>query len=768
MDTTLVVFLAVVAALVLLGGLVFLVPGLRRPLISRPVMRLMAGVLPAMSDTERAALAAGTVWWDADLFSGRPDWARMLETPLPGLSRQEEAFLAGPVDRLCAMVDDWQTTLDSDLAPEVWDFLKENGFFGMIIPTEYSGLGFSARAHSEVITRLSSRSVALAVTVMVPSSLGPAELLLHYGTEEQKRFYLPRLASGEEMPCFALTEPGAGSDAASITSSGVVCRGSYQGREVLGMRLNWDKRYTTLSSVATLIGLAFRLQDPDGLLGGEEDRGITVALIPADLSGVEIGDRHDPLGIPFHNGPTRGTDVFVPLSAIIGGAERAGEGWQMLMQSLAAGRSISLPSQAVGGAELAARTAGAYATVREQFGLAIGRFEGIEEPLARIGGSTYLMNAARTVTASAVDLGERPSVLSAVVKQSLTEQMRRVVTDAMDIVGGAGISRGPNNILANSHIAAPIGITVEGANILTRTLIIFGQGALRCHPFARLEMEAVAAGDLKAFDTAFFGHVRHVMRNTLRCARLALSGGRLGAIAAPAAVRRPLRELDRLSAAFAVTADAAMASLGGDLKRREKLSGRLADALTWLYLGTATVKRYTDDGYPEADRHAFLWATETAACEIRLALSGFMDNLPSRFTARLLRALVFPWGSRATPPSDRRGTAVARGLLEGGEFWQRLTRHIYVPAHDQPGLGRLERALSQVLAARPVGLKLKQALREGTLGAQPADTLAARAEAAGILTAEECRLWENAREARAAAVSVDAAPARQESVAPVC
>jgi len=760
MDTTLVVLLAAAAVLLALGGLVLLVPGLRRPLISRPVMRVMAAVLPAMSATERAALQAGTVWWDADLFSGRPGWDRMLGTPLPGLSRQEEAFLAGPVDRLCAMVDDWQSTLDSDLSPEVWDFIKENGFFGMIIPTEFGGLGFSARAHSEVITRLSSRSVAAAVTVMVPNSLGPAELLLHYGTEEQKRFFLPRLASGEEIPCFALTEPGAGSDAASITSSGVVCRGPYQGRDVLGMRLNWDKRYTTLSSVATLIGLAFRLSDPDGLLGGDEDRGITVALIPADLPGVEIGERHDPLGVPFHNGPTRGDDVFVPLSAIIGGAERAGEGWQMLMQSLAAGRAISLPSQAVGGAELAARTVGAYATVREQFGLAIGRFEGIEEPLARIGGSTYLMNAARTVTAAAVDLGERPSVISAVVKQALTEQMRRVVTDAMDIVGGAGISRGPNNILANSHIASPIGITVEGANILTRTLIIFGQGALRCHPFARLEMDAVATGDLKAFDAAFFGHVRHVIRNTLRCARLSLSGGRLGAVAAPAAVRRQVRDLDRLSAAFAVTADAAMASLGGDLKRREKLSGRLADALTWLYLGTAAVKRYTDDGYPAADRDAFLWATETAVCEIRSALSGFMDNLPSRFTARVLRLLVFPWGSRAVPPSE--------GLLEGGEFWQRVTRHIYVPAHDQPGLGRLERALSRVLAARPVGLKLKQALRDGKVVALPADSLARRAEAAGVLTAGESRIWQDAHEARTAAVSVDAAPARQESTAPVC
>lgn len=767
MATTIQVLLFLPVGLILLASLVLAVPAMRRSVISRPVMKFMAGVLPRMSDTERIALEAGTVWWDAELFSGRPDWRGMLATRLPGLSRQEEAFLSGPVEKICAMTDDWQTTLDHDLAPEVWTFLKENGFFGIIIPTGYGGLGFSARAHSDIITRLSSRSVALAVTVMVPNSLGPAELLLHYGTEEQKRFYLPRLASGEEIPCFALTEPSAGSDAASIVSEGVVCNGLYQGREVLGMRLNWNKRYTTLSSVATLIGLAFRLSDPQRLLGGEEDLGITVALIPTDLPGVEIGARHDPLGVAFHNGPTHGRDVFVPLSAIIGGAERTGQGWQMLMQSLAAGRAISLPSQSVGGAELVTRTVGAYATVREQFGLPIGRFEGIEEPLARIGGLTYLMNAARTVTAAAVDLGERPSVVSAVVKHALTEQLREVINDAMDITGGAGISRGPNNILANAYMAAPIGITVEGANILTRTLIIFGQGALRCHPYARLEMETVARGDLAAFDRAFFGHVGFVLRNTLRAFGLGLTNGRLGGPAVDGPVARTVARLDRLSAGFALIVDAAMASLGGDLKRREKLSGRLADGLTWLYLGTAAVKRYRDDGCPAEDRDAFLWAGDLAVWKIQQALTGFLDNLPSRPLAWGLRRLIFPWGARAVPPSDRLGAGVARGLLEGGALFQRLTRHMYIPAHDEPGLGRLERALSLVLAARPLQARLKDAIRQGKVAPVPVVDLAARAEAAGVLTGEEAGLWQQAVAARADAVSVDAAPAASRETVPV-
>ncbi len=474
------------------------------------------------------------------------------------------------------MVNEWEVFQAGDLPPEVWDFIARHRFFGMIIPEEYGGLEFSAAAHSAVVTKLASRSATVAVTVMVPNSLGPAELILHYGTEEQKRQYLPRLASGEDIPCFALTGPEAGSDAAATQSVGIVCRGTYLGEEVLGMRLNWRKRYITLGPVATLIGLAFRLRDPDGLLGGEEDLGITCALIPADLPGIEIGARHDPMGVPIHNGPTCGYDVFVPLDFIIGGRERAGQGWRMLMESLAAGRSISLPSLAGASAELAARVVGAYATVREQFDTPIGRFEGIEEPLARIGGLTYVMNAARTLTAGAVDAGERPSVLSAIVKAYLTEAMRQVVNDAMDIRAGAAICRGPRNILANAYQAVPIGITVEGANILTRSMIIYGQGAIRSHPYVQEEMRAVAERDVARFDRAFFGHVGHVVSNAVRAVLLGLTNGRLVRPPVRGKVKRFFGQLTRMSAAFTLISDAAMATLGGQLKRREKISGRLA------------------------------------------------------------------------------------------------------------------------------------------------------------------------------------------------
>ncbi|HAA91396.1 MAG TPA: acyl-CoA dehydrogenase, partial [Rhodospirillaceae bacterium] len=499
----------------------------RRTLISPALLKVVKRILPSMGETERIALEAGTVWWDRDLFSGRPDWKKLLAFQPKPLTDVEEAFMEGPVEELCRMADDWQIHQDRDLPPEIWNFIKKHKFFGMIVPEEYGGLGFSAIGHSAVITKLSSRSVPLGTTVMVPNSLGPAELLLHYGTEEQKKHYLPRLATGEDIPCFALTEPEAGSDAASPRSHGIVCKGEVDGKEVLGMRLTWNKRYITLAPVATVVGLAFRLFDPDGLLGDEEDIGITCALIPRDTPGVEIGRRHDPMGVPFQNGPISGSDVFVPLDYIIGGEKGAGQGWRMLMDCLAAGRSISLPSLSVAAAEMTARTAGAYATVREQFGLPIGRFEGIEEPLARIGGYAYLMDAARRITCGAVDAGEKPAVLSAVIKAYCTDAMRHVVNDGMDIQAGAGICRGPRNILGRSFIAVPIGITVEGANILTRSMIIYGQGAIRAHPFVHDEMEAAEAGDVRRFDNALFGHINLVMCNGMRAWILGLTGSRL-------------------------------------------------------------------------------------------------------------------------------------------------------------------------------------------------------------------------------------------------
>jgi acyl-CoA dehydrogenase len=746
------VALAAFAALAVVFGL----PGLRVALVARPILPIVARILPRLGDTERVALEAGSVWWDGELFSGRPDWNALLAFPLGRLGERERAFLDGPVDDLCAMLDDWEITQSGDLPPEAWRHLAEHGFFGLIIPEEYGGLGFSALAHSAVVTQLASRSLTAAVTAMVPNSLGPAELLLHYGTEAQKRHYLPRLARGEEIPCFALTGPEAGSDAAATESVGIVCRGPWEGREVLGMRLSWRKRYITLGPVATLIGLAFRLRDPDHLLGDREDLGITCALVPAKLPGIEIGDRHDPLGVPFQNGPNRGRDVFVPLDSIIGGAARAGQGWRMLMESLAAGRSISLPSVAVGGAQVAARTVSAYGMVREQFDTPIGRFEGVEEPLARIGGLTYAMDAARVLTASAVDAGEKPVVLSAIVKAYLTECMRQVVNDAMDIRAGAAIMRGPRNILARAYAGAPIGITVEGANILTRSMIIYGQGAIRCHPFVQEEMAAAAAGDLRRFDAAFFGHVGFVFTSAARALVLGASGGRLARAPVADDTARFFQRLSRASAAFALVSDACMATLGARLKRREKITGRLADALAWMYLASATLERFHAEGALERDLPFARWACRHALAEVDRALTGVLDNLPARPVAWLLRPLVFPLGRRARGPDDRLGAEVARALLDDRDARAALTRSIFVPPPEEPGLGRLETALDKATAALAVEKKLREAVRSGRIDHAPGGRLADLALEAGVIDSDEHKRLRDADEARDLAIEVDA------------
>ena len=747
---------AAAGGVVVLAALVFGVAAIRRRLISAPVMRALASFLPAMGDTERIALEAGTVWWDGELFSGAPDWRKLLGFEVRRISDRERAFLDGPVEELCRMIDDWRIWQDRDLPPEVWDYLKRERFFGMIIPEAFGGLGFSAIAHSAVIAKVASRSVAAACTIMVPNSLGPAELLLHYGTDDQKSHYLPRLARGEELPCFALTEPHAGSDAAAGRSHGVVCHGRLDGSEVLGIRLTWNKRYITLAPVATVIGLSFRLQDPDGLLGGEEDLGITCALIPSDLPGIEIGDHHDPMGVPFANGPITGSDVFVPLDAVIGGRDGIGQGWRMLMECLAAGRSVSLPSLSVGAVELAARTAGAYATIREQFNLPIGRFEGIEEALARIGGHAYFMNAARVLTCAAVDAGEKPAVLSAVVKAYLTDGMRHVVNDAMDILAGAGICRGPRNILGRGFVGVPIGITVEGANILTRSLIIFGQGSIRCHPFVHDEMEAIGGGDPVRFDRAFFGHVNFVFRNATRAFLLGLTGGRLAAAPTADATAGTFRALTRYSAAFALVTDAALGTLGGALKRREKITGRLADALAWLYLASAALKRFHDDGRPDGDLPVLEWSCTLALWRIEAAIGGVLDNLPNRWVAALLRPLVFPWGRRRRGPDDRLGAAVARSLLDGGRLRSRLTANVYLPGAHEDGLGRLEAALEKVVAARVPREKVLDAVRAGRLGRSPEETLAERAREAGVIDDAGRDRLAAAETARDEAIQVDA------------
>ena len=709
----------------------------RRALITPQVFKLIAPILPVMSQTEKDALDAGTVWWDGELFSGAPNWKQLFAFKPRELSTEEQAFLDGPVNEVCSMLTEWEVNQKGDLPPEVWDFLKVNGFFGLIIPKQYGGKGFSAYGHSAIIARLSTRSTVLSVSVMVPNSLGPAELLLHYGTEEQKDHYLPRLADGRDMPAFALTEPTAGSDAASMTSNGVVCHGEWEGQQVLGIRLNWDKRYITLAAISTVLGLAFKLEDPDGLLGTKSSYGITVALIPSDLPGIDNSERHDPLGIPFFNGPTRGKDVFVPLDFILGGAKNAGKGWRMLMDSLAAGRGISLPSLSCGGAQLATRTVGAYASVRRQFGMPIGRFEGIEEPIARIAGSTYFLDATRRLTVGAIDAGEKPAVLTAICKRWMTETLRDAVTDGMDVVGGAGIVRGPRNILSSGYVGAPISITVEGANILTRSMIVFGQGAIRCHPFAQKEIQAAANKDMGAFDSAFFGHVGFVFQNASRGTLLALTGGHLAGSPVHGPTSYYVKQLTRLSAGFSITADMAMGTLGGQLKRMEKLTGRLADVLAWLYIGSATLHRFHNEGCPERDLPYMRWAAQTALYEAEQALVGVLRNLPVRPVGVLLKMALFPAGARMTPPSDRLGGKVARGVLFDGEARVSLTPDVFLPPADEPGLGRLEAALAAAILARPIQKRMSEAVKAEKLERKPSSTLAARALAAGLITPEE-------------------------------
>jgi acyl-CoA dehydrogenase len=744
-----VVLLAALAAL-------FGVPQLRRHLVSRFVMPVFAKALPRLGNTERIALEAGTVWWDGDLFGGMPDWQKLLDFQPRPLSAEEQAFLDGPTEELCRRISDWEIYQQRDLPAPIWDYIKQQRFFGMILPKEYGGLGFSALAHSRVVTRIASRSVTAAVTVMVPNSLGPGELLLHYGTDEQKQRWLGPLARGEEIPCFALTGPEAGSDAAATQSEGIVEKRTIDGKEVLGLRLNWKKRYITLAPVATLIGLAFRLKDPNKLIGDQEDRGITCALIPRATQGVEIGLRHDPMGVPFQNGPTVGRDVFVPLDeAIIGGREQIGQGWRMLMESLAAGRSISLPALSIGAAQMATRICGAYATVREQFDTPIGRFEGIEEPLARIAGMTYLMTATRTLTCGALDAGEKPAVIGNIAKAYLTDAMRQVVSDAMDIRAGSAIQRGPRNALAPAWDAVPIGITVEGANILTRTMIVYGQGAIRCHPFVQKEIDAVAKSDLAAFDHAIFGHVNLFVTRAIRAKLLALSGSRLAGVPRTEDTARYYQHLSRFSAAFTIVSDTAMGTLGGSLKRREKLSGRLADALAYLYLASAALKRYHDEPKTRPNYALACWSAELCLYRIQEALRGVLYNLPVRWLAVLLRLAIFPLGARFRLPSDRLGSEVARDILEDREARRSLTADVFVPPADEPGLGALEAALDKAVRAIPIETKLRDAVRAGKLDHAPGYLLDELGVAGGVISGEEYERLNEARDARDEAIAVD-------------
>ena len=741
------------------------VPPVRRTVISNPMLALYRRILPDMSQTEKEAIDGGTVWFDGDLFSGKPDWDKLLATPEARLTPEELAFLDGPTEELCAMVEDWEVTHERyDLPPAVWKFIKDKGFLGMIIPKSYGGLGFSALAHSAVVMKLSTRSNAAAVSVMVPNSLGPAELLLHYGTEEQKNHYLPRLAKGQEIPCFALTSPEAGSDAASIPDFGVVCKGMYQGREVLGMRVTWDKRYITLGPIATLLGLAFRLYDPENLLGKGEDLGITCALVPTDHPGVNIGRRHLPLNAVFQNGPNSGTDVFMPLEWIIGGPAYAGKGWMMLMNCLAAGRSISLPTSSVGGAKAMARYTGAYARVRSQFKTPIGKLEGVEEALGRIAAHAYMMDAARIMTAGSLDAGEKPSVISAIMKYHMTERLRKVVDDAMDIQGGKGICLGPNNWTGRGYQAVPVAITVEGANILTRSLMVFGQGAIRCHPYVLREMRAAkemqGAEAQREFDAAFSGHVVHSTLNGLRSLFHGLTGAVFAAApeGASPATRGYYKDVSRLSAGFAFMADVSMLVLGGTLKRREKISARLGDVLSMMYLVSCTLKRFEDTGRPEADLPLLHWSVQDALHQAQTAIDSILANFPNRFVALALRAVLLPLGKPFRAPSDELNHQCASLLLEHSEARERLTAGMYLPKAPVDATGKLEAAFSATIACEPIEAKLRQAVRDGRLVRRMQEDLGQLAFEQGVIDAAEFARWQDKEALRKEVIKVDDFP----------
>ena len=772
----LIVLTGTMVALTLFGGVavtgwlcylltiaIFAVPAIRQTIISQKALSLFKKVLPAMSQTEKEALEAGTVWWEAELFKGKPEWKKLQNIADPKLSEAEQAFLDGPVNTVCEMVNDYQVTHElADLPPEVWQYLKDHKFFAMIIKKKYGGLEFSAYAQSLVLQKLTGVSSVLSSTVGVPNSLGPGELLQHYGTEEQRNHYLPRLAEGKEIPCFALTSPEAGSDAGSIPDYGIVCKGQWQGEEVLGMRLTWNKRYITLAPVATVLGLAFKLRDPDGLLGDKQELGITCALIPTDLKGVKIGNRHSPLNVPFQNGPTQGDDLFVPIDFIIGGQKMAGQGWRMLVECLSVGRGITLPSNSTGGIKSAALATGAYARIRRQFKQPIGRMEGVEEPLARLAGNAYVMDAASNLTVAGIDLGEKPSVISAIVKYHCTHRGQRSIIDAMDIVGGKGICLGPSNFLARSYQGAPIAITVEGANILTRSMIIYGQGAIRCHPYVLNEMEAAyseSSDALDKFDSALAGHVSFTMSNLVRSVWFGLTDGRGSDTPTPSnkadkQTQRYYQKLNRYSANLALLSDISMAVLGGSLKRRERLSARLGDILSQLYLGSATLKRFESEGSHAEDLPLVHWGMQDSLRQTEVAIDEFLANFPNPVIGRLLRVVLMPFGRIRRAPNDKLDSQVAHILQTPSETRSRIGRGQYLEATEYNPVGKIEKALEVILQAEPLFDKVCKETHQKRAFLR-LDLVAQLGLEKGILTEKEAALLVSAEEHRLYTINVD-------------
>ena len=730
----------------------------RQNVISRPLMKVYRGIMPEMSTTEKEAIEAGTTWWEADLFAGNPNWKKLHNYPVARLSADEQAFLDGPVEEVCRMVNQHQVSHQlADLPADVWQYLKDHGFFAMIIKKKYGGLEYSAYAQSRVLQKLAGLSSELASTVGVPNSLGPGELLQHYGTPEQQNHYLPRLAKGLEVPCFALTSPEAGSDAGSIPDFGIVCKGQWEGEEVLGMKLTWNKRYITLAPVATVLGLAFKLRDPDHLLGDKEELGITCALIPTDMDGVETGRRHFPLNCMFQNGPTHGNEVFVPLSFIIGGPKMAGQGWRMLVECLSVGRGITLPSNSAGGVKTAALATGAYARIRRQFKLPIGKLEGIEEPMARIGGNAYLMDAVTTLTTIGIDLGEKPSVISAIVKYHLTDRMQKCVIDAMDIHGGKGVCLGPNNYLGRGYQAAPIAITVEGANILTRSMIIYGQGAIRCHPYVLAEMESAfdteSGQGLANFDAAIFGHIGFATSNFIRSFWLGLTSSRFSNAPYSDKTKRYYQQMNRFSANLALLSDLAMATLGGNLKRKERISARLGDLLSQLYLASATLKRYEDEGRQTDDLPLVQWAVEDALYKLQASLDDLLDNFPMGLGGAL-RVVMFPFGRPLKRPSDVLDHKVAKIMQTPCESRNRLGKGQFWTNSEHNAVGIQEQTLLDIIASEPLHDKVCKASGK-RLPFMWLDKVAAEGKALGVLSDDEVNLLERAEIGRMKSINVD-------------
>lgn len=745
--------------LIALGALS--VDEVRRRAVVQPAFKMVRGVLPKVSDTEQQALDAGTVGFDAEIFSGTPDWTKLRAVPPIVLTPEERAFLDGPTEELCRMIDHWKIRhTERRMPPEIWDFVKAKGFLGMLISKEHGGLGFSAQAQSLILGKIASRSPDVVTIVMVPNSLGPGELIEKYGTDAQKEHYLPRLAQGLEVPCFSLTGPTSGSDAATMRDIGTVAKGEHEGREVVGIRLSWDKRYITLGPEATLVGLAFRLFDPDKILGDKEDIGITVALIPANHPGVNIGRRHLPSGAAFPNGPNWGTNVFIPMDWVIGGEKMAGQGWRMLMECLAAGRAISLPSSATAGAKMMLRVSTAYARIRRQFGLPVGRMEGVEEPLARLVEAAYVNEAARAVTAAMVSRGERPSVISALMKYQTTERLRRAVNDAFDIHGGRAICDGPSNYLQSAYQLVPVGITVEGANILTRTLITFAQGALRSHPYLYKEVQAVQDPDsragLNAFDEAFCGHIAFAVSNVAGAFFHNITLGLFAEAPKDVDGLEPIyKQLSRASRNFALVADLTVALLGGGLKVKQKLTGRLADALSEIYFTACVLKRFEDDGRPEADRAIVAFAAANGLHRFEEALRGTVENFPNPIVRAVLRVIVFPFGRHYYPAPDGLGSRIVRLVLQPGEVRDRLTRDVYISEDRDDPTGLLEVTLKKVVAAEEAEKKLERAIRAGTVRRYHGRDWIGEAAEIGSITESEALLLREAETLTQRAIAVD-------------